>query len=196
MTDTIDATGITYTDGDSNNAYFGLKITPNKNCTLIKVTKTSLCTGVYCYLIDAANNILDSPAFVGDEATFNYDLVSGTDYYIGAGDGASFVTRRFIITAVSYPIVGTNIDYTASGYFLSGTWNVDGSNRSYNFDSVTTRTADPVVTTTTTTKKGGFMTIEQIKEARKKQEIVRDSQYDNLMIRSALFDDKIKWGNK
>lgn len=116
MADVTDAHGQELTNsGGGKTLYTGGKFTPNENIYLISALKNTYCDADTAYLLNAAMEVIDSQAFVGDIATFTNSnlLTNGTEYSLAIknSDDGEF-TYRAGAAAAGVPIAKTNITYT------------------------------------------------------------------------------------
>lgn len=148
MTDTTDSTGIGLTTNTTSTEYHGFKITTNTACKLITVTKDANCTATTATLANSSKVSLATASFSGNNATFSYDLTSGTTYYIVANSGGSSYTRRYKGSSYpgDFPVNRTNVNFIEPCYGTTlATMFVPGE--SANLVSVTTQTSDGTDTT-------------------------------------------------
>jgi len=128
VVDTTDNSNFVY-NTEQAGAMSGLKIHTNFACKLIKVTKcTTTNNATKCYVKDAANAIVATSNFVGNDATFDYDLTNNTDYYVVVDkDGAAWQEKYVDSTGV-FPVAGTNVNFTGGKYnndnYLQFAWNI------------------------------------------------------------------------
>lgn len=131
MGTTVDAHGVSLTTSLADAQHAGFKISTNLACTLTTITKHSSCTATTAELLNSGKGVLATASFSGNNATFSYDLASGTTYYVTAY-GGTYTQRRK--NASGYPYSGTNVNFTG------GIRNTDTSIYQYNIVSVTTDT--------------------------------------------------------
>ena len=111
--DTVDAHGLTMTSTSTGPITEGLEFVANKDCTLITVTKKSdaaYSSGASLRNGETHAIIVGPVAFVGDAATFNYNLTQGV-HYVVTGEGLT-ATRRYDDNTGPYPVAGTNVNWT------------------------------------------------------------------------------------
>lgn len=137
-TPVVDAHGVTPTGGEGTSENGGLKILTKAAVTLTKITKESVSTATRALLLDSSKSTLATASFSGDDATFSYALSDATTYYVIADNSGSSYTRSYKAGGASFPITGTNIDWTGGLRANSDNTQVD------NIKSVTTQ--DPNVT--------------------------------------------------
>ena len=93
----------------------GIKIQMNRNDTLQIVEKPTQCTSTKARLLDSSKNDLTTAVFVGNNATFNYNLTYNTVYYIVINsDGASYT--HCYDTGFSFPTNFTSFNIPAGLY--------------------------------------------------------------------------------
>lgn len=109
---TVESHGITIDTPGAFTAKSGMKIAIQGTAvTLTKVTKGSVATATKAYLLNAAQSVLASADFSGDDATFNYALSASTSYFVvGDNDGSSF-NQSYGATS-AYPVSGTYLNWT------------------------------------------------------------------------------------
>ena len=95
----------------SNTADHGFKITSINAQKLLTVTKHASTAATRCQLLDSSKSVLATASFVGDDATFTYDLLASTTYYVVCDDSGSSHVFYYHPTGTSYPINKTNINY-------------------------------------------------------------------------------------
>lgn len=137
--DTTDAHGVAMPNSANNSANSGrgFKIHTNVACQLKTVTKHAGCAAISAKLYDAAHNLLDTQAFVGNDATFAYDLSAGTDYYILGFNTVLYATQYSGFTG--FPFNKTNLNFTKYATFDGGsTWYEDTSGVCADIVSLTT----------------------------------------------------------
>lgn len=78
--------------GNSQTNKVGEKVSFNESVTISQITKVSSSDATKAYIQTSyAGSVLASASFVGDVATFNYEVSEGTDYFILVDDsGASY----------------------------------------------------------------------------------------------------------
>jgi len=150
MGDIVDATGVSYPAMQNiQDERSGYKIYAKVNCTLIMVElipAPNFIPDGPVALLDTDRNILSSVARSGVYATFDYPLVADTSYYIVCGlDTFSYnLTRRVQSPYASYPIVGTNINFTAGFHVHSNKSYSESDGGAANIVSVTTNVPPPI----------------------------------------------------
>lgn len=134
MAEVTDAHGITgfstATDTDPKGVKIAIKVT---GWAISKVTKNSADTSTECQIWDSGLNVIDSANFSGDIATFSTPVAvtNGESYYIIVNAVNATITYKNI--PGQYPLVGTNINFTAG--FSGGS---DDSNYLRDIASITT----------------------------------------------------------
>lgn len=117
-TDPINVPNSTSTGLNGSNNINGLIIEPKYNVILQNVTKFSLATPTIARLRLIINGSdLANASFVGNIATFNYNLTQGVKYYLVADNGTGSYTRAWN-GSPSFPYLGTNINL--SGNIIDG----------------------------------------------------------------------------
>ena len=151
--DTNETSGITFNTTASISDYYGFHIHANSNLVLTEIKKHASCTATKGYLTDDDGNILKSASFIGDYAFIFYPLISGTNYYIGAGSDGSDYDVHYDSGALGYPINNTNIN------FLSGSNNLGSEHATLGSNiiqvSTTTTVENTLIQTNVTTVKTG-----------------------------------------
>lgn len=123
-------TGAPVTSESAESGLSGLKIL-TKSAGFIKVSKSANCTATKCHIYASDHStLLEEVAFVGDVATFTYELADATNYYLLAdSDGGSY-TRSYD-THSPFAIVCTSLNFVGS--FDSG---ADNSTHVFNLIGV------------------------------------------------------------
>jgi hypothetical protein len=129
--------GFIYNQTSSGSIMTGLRITAKFNETLTKVTINSSSSATKCYVYDSGYSIqLASASFVGNIATFNYNLTAGTSYRILVDNSGSNYNSVYLFPYASYPINKVNINFNY-GSSQGTDWPT-----SYNIDNITTSIID------------------------------------------------------
>ena len=123
----VNAHGVSLASGGSVSYKAGVKIYTKTNCYII-VTKHASCTATKAYLLDSNLTELQNVSFSGDNATFTYDLLPNTSYYILADNSGSGYTIMQNLSA-SCPYISTNLNFTAgyavgTGEVTTMLWNI------------------------------------------------------------------------
>lgn len=78
---------------------FGIRFKPINSVKLINATRWTgvACTTAYLYNRTGvgAGNILSTKTFLGDTATFNFDLIAGNEYFLVCDDGGGSYTSHW-----------------------------------------------------------------------------------------------------
>jgi hypothetical protein len=107
-----DAHGLPNTLTQAYNIQTGMRIKTRKKLLLNRITQNSLATATKAYLYNATFGLLATSNFSGTNATFNYDLETGTEYLVTANGTASY-TRTYD-TTTAYPVNKTNVQFTGT----------------------------------------------------------------------------------
>lgn len=114
---TSNLSGNTFSTTDANGNGIGFYVTPNKNCQITAVVKSSTTNATTAYVYDSSKSLLTSASFSGDTATFSSPLsvTNASNYYV--------ITRghstRHYQTALSYTRARTDLTYTNNAYMTT-----------------------------------------------------------------------------
>ena len=110
---TSNLSGNAYVGTDANANDIGFYITPNKDCSIVAVVKSSLATATAVNIYDDAEAFVATASFSGDTATFSppVNVSNGLNYYVTVA-----ATTRAVETALAYPRARTDITYTSNAY--------------------------------------------------------------------------------
>jgi len=111
----------------------GVKFLTKTSSSIVQIKKIGNANPTIAYLMDSSFSQLANATFVGNVATFDYDLANNTYYYAVADKGGSAYTQGYSST-VAYPVSGTNVD------FITGYAGGDTASYYLNINSITTNT--------------------------------------------------------
>lgn len=100
------------------------KIIANIDCTLKEILFDALHQCNTAYLCDSALNVLASNSITARVATFNYALTSWVTYYVLWWVASWWVRRPRLWWTAWFPIVRTNINFTAAYWYWTLLWEV------------------------------------------------------------------------
>jgi hypothetical protein len=127
------ANAVTYT------TMTGIKIVANANTTIDSITLNANSTATIVYIADVSKTIQAISPVVGGVATFDYDIVAGETYYIGAN---SNTTTYNMTQTISPPDSITNTRFTVTkGWYGSTSYDMSGMTEDgflRNFETITT----------------------------------------------------------
>ena len=112
LTTTESAHGIAMTStSDPETGDSGIRFNLTENANLTSVRKITTGTATRALLLDASKATLTTASFVGHVATFNYELIAGTTYYITADNSGGNYGMKYN-GSMSYPIVKGRVTFT------------------------------------------------------------------------------------
>ena len=111
---TSNLSGNTYSLTDANGNEIGFYVTPNKNCSIVAVVKSSLTNATTATVYDASQVSIGSATFSGNTATFSspVSVTSGANYYVMSSGHST----RAYQTTFAYPRARTDITYSNNAY--------------------------------------------------------------------------------
>ena len=137
----VDNHGLTMTDSEGASGCYwrGTIITANKDIRITEITLASGDTAPKIGIRNVSGVVITESATSSESATFDYLLNDGDSIMIVAGDDSGSWTAKRKATGVTYPISGTNIEWTGPGKFVSSCPSTfdDGTSTMYSILSVT-----------------------------------------------------------
>jgi len=112
LTPTTDTSNTSWQSNYGYPYFYGVKIYAKKNINLYQVLKASGCSATVCKILDSSGTVLATANFSGNYATFNYTILEGHTYQIGAYIDGSTAYTRTDKHPFSYPVNGTNVNFT------------------------------------------------------------------------------------
>jgi len=113
-TSTYEAHSCALGSSDSLTARLGAKIHANSTFVLTRARKHASSGATTCGLYASnGTTLIKEAAFVGDYATFNEVLTSGTDYKLRADNGGAAYTRQYSALNPGFPFNNTYVNWTA-----------------------------------------------------------------------------------
>jgi hypothetical protein len=135
-----DNVGFLLSPDGSTGGINGMRFITNQDLNLTAVYRYPLADCAQSYLWDSAHNLLASEGFnINGKAIYNYPLEEQTQYYVvcdSNGSGYTLYDSYGGYGAISYPINGVHINYTAGWLggdaynYAVNIWNVTTSNTS------------------------------------------------------------------
>lgn len=132
------------TSATANTEEYGELIKATVACNIVSVTKNANCTATKINIYDKAAPavLLATANFAGDVATLATPLALTANQEVGIFCGSAGGWNRRYNGGASYPINGTNINFTGSVGAAVGAWDASSdTTQVYNIASIVTQTA-------------------------------------------------------